>query len=121
LKSPHHKIDKSSSINEKGQTLIVAVLAIIVLFLAALFLFDLQSIIRVKVKTQTAADAAALAGAKAQVQSLNLIGEINIIKACTVLVADFASGDAEEQLQAASANLTEMQCRITFVGPLLGI
>ena len=113
---------KLSNNREKGQTLIVAVLAIIVIFLAALFLFDLQSIIRVKVKTQTAADAAAIAGAKAQVESLNLIGEINIIKACTVLVSDFAGGnDSEDQLIAASQNLTEMQARISFVGPLLGV
>ena len=107
--------------SESGQTLIVALLAIIVLFLAALFLFDLQSIIRIKVKTQTGADAAALAGAEMQVKSLNLIGEINIIKACTVLVTDYAGGDAPEQLQAASDSLTEMQARVSFVGPLLGV
>ena len=112
-------IGRSNS--ESGQTLIVAVLAIIVLFLAALFLFDLQSIIRLKVKTQTGADAAALAGAEMQVKSLNLVGEINIIKACTVLVSDFADGDTPEQLEAASENLTEMQARISFVGPLLGV
>ena len=76
MESTHQQIS-----SEKGQTLIVAVLAIIVLFLAVLFLFDLQSIIRVKVKTQTAADAAALAGANMQKESLNLIGEINLIKA----------------------------------------
>ena len=112
---------KSSNTSEQGQTLIVAVLAILVIFLAALFLFDLQSIIRVKVKTQTAADAAALAGAQAQVDSLNLIGEINIIKACTVLISDFSGDDSEENLIAASNKLTEMQARISFVGPLLGV
>ena len=122
MKSSNNQIIKPSDKREQGQTLIVAVLAIIVIFIAALFLFDLQSIIRVKVKTQTAADAAALAGAKSQVKSLNLIGEINIIKACTVLVSDFAGGhDTEDELEAASDNLTEMQARITFVGPLLGI
>ena len=106
---------------ERGQTLVVAVLVIIVIFFAALFLFDLQSVIRVKVKTQTAADAAALAGAEAQVDSLNLIGEINIIKACTVLVGDFSGDDSAENMSEASSNLTEMQARISFVGPLLGV
>ncbi len=122
MKSDNKKITLQRDSSEKGQTLIVGVLAIIVIFLAALFLFDLQSIIRGKIKTQTAVDAAAIAGAKAQVESLNLIGEINIIKACTVLVSDFAGGyDTEDQLIAASENLTEMQARISFVGPLLGV
>ncbi|NOY75414.1 MAG: hypothetical protein GXP32_06440, partial [Kiritimatiellaeota bacterium] len=65
---------------------------------------------------------AALAAAKVQADSLNLIGEINLLKACTVLVSDFADGnDDDESVQQASANLTEMQERIAFVGPLLGV
>lgn len=112
---------KSNYKNESGQTLIIAVLAIIILLIAGLFLFDLQTIIRVKIKSQTAADAAALAGARMQVESLNLIGEINIIKACTVLISDFSEGDTPLQLMAASDNLTEMQSRISFVGPLLAV
>ena len=54
-------------------------------------------------------------------ESINLIGELNIIKACTVLVTDFADGDSPEELLAASANLTGMQARISFVGPILGM
>lgn len=120
-KSPNRKSRKSTDRKEAGQTLLLAVLAIIVLLIATLFLFDLQTIIRVKIKSQTAADAAALAGAKMQMESLNLIGEINLIKACTVLVTDFAVDSSPEELTAASDNLTEMQARITFVGPLLGV
>ena len=121
VKSEYKQVIRRNT-SERGQTLIVGVLAIIVLFIAVLFIFDLQSIIRVKVKTQTAADAAALAGARMQVESLNLIGEINLIKACTVLVTDYAGGiDTPEALAAASANLTEMQARVSFVGPLLGV
>ncbi len=106
---------------ERGQTLLMAVIAIIILFLAALFLFDLGTMIRVKIKAQTAADAAALAGADIQVKSLNLIGELNFVKACEVLVTDFAEEDAPDALMAASDNLTEMQARVSFVGPLLGL
>ncbi|MCK5843726.1 MAG: hypothetical protein KAG97_03395, partial [Victivallales bacterium] len=106
---------------ESGQTLIIGVIAIIILLLAALFLFDLQFIIRAKVKTQTAADAAALAAAKVQADSLDLIGELNMIKACTVLVSNYAPSNSQEDMEAASANLTEMQERIAFVGPLLGV
>ena len=120
-KSPNRKITQSPNGKESGQTLLLAVLAIIVLLIAALFLFDLQTIIRVKIKSQTAADAAALAGAKMQMKSLNLIGEINLIKACTVLITDFSEGSSDKQLMEASDNLTEMQTRISFVGPLLGV
>lgn len=120
-KSPNHQITESPNTNESGQTLLLAVLAIIILLIAALFLFDLQNIIRVKVKAQTAADAASLAGAKMQMESLNLIGEINLIKACTVLITDYADGSSPDQLMAASDNLTEMQARISFVGPLIGL
>lgn len=106
----------------RGQTLILAALAMVVLLLAVLFLFDLQAIIRTKVKTQTAADAAALAGANWQVHSLNLIGELNLIKACTALVTDVPPyGDDSPEGLAASGNLlTEMQARISFVGPVIG-
>ena len=114
-------MEQSPNKRESGQTLLLAVLAIIVLLIAALFLFDLQTIIRVKIKSQTAADAAALAAAKMQMKSLNLIGEINLIKACTVLVTDFAEDSSSDELMAASDKLTEMQARISFVGPLLGV
>ena len=107
--------------HESGQTLILGVIAVIILLLAALFLFDLQFMIRAKIKTQTAADAAALAAAKVQADSLNLIGEINLLKACTVLVSDFAPGNSPDEMRDASANLTEMQERLAFVGPLLGV
>ena len=107
--------------NQSGQTLLLALLAIIVLLLAALFLFDLQGIIRVKVKSQNAADAAALAGARMQMEGLNLIGEINLIKACSVLISDFSLDSTADEITAASDNLTEMQARISFVAPILGI
>ncbi len=106
---------------ESGQTILLAVLAIIALLIAALFIFDLQNIIRVKVKSQNAADAAALAGARMQMEGLNLIGEINIIKACTVLISDFSVDATAEVITVSSANLTEMQARISFFAPLLGV
>jgi hypothetical protein len=116
------RIERPRRRDQRGQTLLLAALALVILLLAVLFLFDLQAIIRVKVKTQTAADAAALAGANWQTHSLNLIGEINLIKACTVLVSDIPPyGDDSPEGLAASGNLlTEMQSRISFVGPLIG-
>ncbi len=108
--------------NEKGQTLVLAVVALVILLVALLFLFDLQSIIRIKVKAQSAADAAALASAKWQLETLNLIGEMNIIKACTVLVSDIPpyGDDSPEGITASSDLLCEMQTRAAFVGPVIG-
>jgi len=108
--------------SEGGQTLILAVVAIIILLIAILFLFDLQSMIRLKVKAQSGTDAAALAGCNWQVNSLNLIGELNLIKACTVLISDIPpfGDDSEAGITESSETLTEMQSRIAFVGPMIG-
>nr|HPN84897.1 Tad domain-containing protein [Victivallales bacterium] len=71
---------------EEGQTLILGVLSIIVLLIATLIIFDLSSVIKTKLRSQTAVDAAALTGAKWQAYSLNAIGELNLVQVCTVIV-----------------------------------
>ncbi len=77
--------------SEKGQTLILTVIILVILLFAAIFLFDYQSIIRGKIKSQTTADAAAITGANWQMHTLNLIGELNLVKACDVLITDFST------------------------------
>lgn len=129
---------------ERGQTLLFGLIAIVILVVAIFVLFDLQTVIRFKVKAQTAVDAAALTAAKWQKDSLNLIGEINLVKACTVIISDGAfgiGGDPDtyvdrdsntwdalnaakgplDQMAAAYGILTQMQVRLSFVGPLIGI
>lgn len=108
--------------NEQGQVLILAVLAMIILVMATLFLFDIQNVVRIKVKAQTSVDAAALTAANWQRHSLNLIGEMNLIKACTVLVSDIPpyGDETTEGITSSSDLLTEMQTRVSFVGPLIG-
>ncbi len=112
---------------EKGQVLIIGIITCLVLLIAIIFLYDLHSIIRVKVKAQTAADAAALTAANWQRHSLNLIGELNLVKACTVLVSDIVPivdpvdpPDSPAGITVASEILTEMQARVSFVGPMIG-
>lgn len=114
--------NRKDACNCRGQTLIFSVVALVILLVAALFLFDLQSIIRGKIKSQLATDAAALAACEWQVKTLNLIGELNILKACTVLVSDIPPfGDGSpEGLQSSAELLSEMQARIAFVGPIIG-
>ncbi len=128
-------IRRSRRSSERGQTLLFGLVALVILAVSIFIIFDLQSVIRVKIKTQNAVDSAALVGATWQKNSLNLIGELNLVKACTVLItdtqfgigrstADFLTKDHPEDcdtLIKAAAMLTEMQSRISFIGPLIGL
>ena len=79
---------------ERGQVLILALVALILVIIAALLLFDVQTVIRGKIKGQNGADAAALTAAEWQKHSLNLIGELNLVRATGTLISDpfFANG-----------------------------
>ena len=79
---------------ESGQVLILAIVALILVIIAILLLFDVQTVIRGKVKVQNGVDAAALTGAEWQKHSLNLIGELNLVRATGTLISDpfFAKG-----------------------------
>ena len=106
---------------EQGQILVFAIVILIILLIATLFLFDLHSIIRSKIKLDTAEQSAALAAANWQKRSLNLIGDINLAKAATTLLDDVPTeGETEtEKISSANKTLTEMQSRISFCGPLI--
>ena len=73
---------------ESGQVLILAVVAMILIVIAALLLFDVQTVIRGKVKAQNAVDSAALTAAEWQKHSLNVIGELNMYRATGALLSD---------------------------------
>ena len=117
---------------ESGQVLLLGVVMMVVLLLLILYAFDIHNVIRAKFKTETAQEAAALAGAKWQRESLNLIGEINVLKVCELLMTGDDTWatplpDPEEDrilylkaLQARMDLLTEMQTRISFIGPVIG-
>ena len=80
--------------NESGQTLLAGVIVLVIILLAIILLFDIQNLIRGKVKAQNAVDAAALTGANWQMHTLNLIGELNLVKASTLMFSDAALGIA---------------------------
>ncbi len=125
--------NQNHNLAEQGQVLILVVIVMLILTMAILFMFDLQTIVRGKMKLETGEQAAALTAAKWQKESLNLIGELNLIKACTMLTdgtvpyispSDTSLTTAERaELEAASASkcITEMQARISFIGPLIGL
>ena len=79
---------------EHGQVLILAIVALILVIMAILLLFDVQTVIRGKVKGQNGVDAAALTAAEWQKHSLNLIGELNLVRATGTLISEpfFANG-----------------------------
>ena len=118
---PHHPRRSS------GQVLIFVVVLLLILLVITFFLFDLQTVIRLRAKTQNAADAAALTGAAWQARTLNLIGELNLLKGASVLLTEISPGEVPnaqrtaEDLRSAAALLTHMQARLSYVGPLLGL
>ena len=73
---------------ENGQVLILAVVAMILIVIATLLLFDIQTVIRGKVKAQNAVDSAALTAAEWQKHSLNVIGELNMYRATGALLSE---------------------------------
>ena len=72
----------------RGQVLIFALVAMVILVFVALWNFDLHKIIAVKAVSQNAGDAAALAAARWQGLSLNLIGDLNILQAASLMQGD---------------------------------
>lgn len=92
-------IRKKQQRGQGGQVLACALIFMIIVVIAVFLLFDLHTVIRGKVKGQAAVDAAALAGATWQQHTLNLIGELNLIKATTILTTDFVNETKDGQNQ----------------------
>lgn len=97
-----------------GQTMIFLVVILVILALVVLWNFDLHKIIAVKFRSQNAGDAAALAAARWQGSSLNLIGELNALQALAIHDALARGG---HDFSAAEA-IAELQARLCYVGPM---
>ena len=65
----------------------LGVVVLFILLIAVLLLFDLHNGIRAKIKVESAQQAAALAGAGWQRDGLNLIGQMNLLKATVMMTA----------------------------------
>jgi hypothetical protein len=97
-----------------GQTLIVLLVLLVLLTLVVLWNFDLHKIIAVKLRSQNAGDAAALAAARWQGTSLNLIGELNAMQALALHDAlTRGSTDFSE-----AETIADLQARLCYVGPM---
>jgi len=98
--------------SKAGQAAVFMLMALVVLAFMVLWKLDLHTILFNKDRAQTAGDAAALAAARWQASSLNLIGEINLLHALAI------SADPEDTT--ACQALEDMQVRMCFAGPMAG-
>jgi len=105
-----------SNQTRSGQVMIFMALVLVILFLVVLWNFDLHKILFVKNRTRNAGDAAALAAARWQGISLNLIGNMNVLQA--VAISD-ALMRGETNFPAAAA-ISDLQTRLCFTGPMTG-
>lgn len=95
---------------KSGQTLIFLIMILVILTFVALWNFDLHKIIYVKSLSQNAGDGAALAAARWQGVTLNLIGDLNLMQA--VALTDGLTNEAAE--------IAGLQARLCYVGPMIG-
>ena len=123
----------SSSSSQSGQVLITGIIMLSILLLIIVYAFDVHNVIRAKLKVDIAQQSAAMTGAAWQKESLNLLGEINLLKASALLMegSDNWKNSLPEktpenetlrrqEMQSRIDLLTEMQTRVSFIGPLIG-
>ncbi len=97
--------------------MIFLIVALVALAFVVLWNFDLHKILFVKLRSQNAGDAAALAAARWQGVTLNLIGRLNVLQAVAVMdTLTRGDGDYSE-----SRLISELQARLCFVGPVVGL
>ena len=99
-----------------GQTLLFLAFSLVVLTLAVLWQFDIHKMLNVKARVRNGGDAAALAGARWQASSLNMVGHLNVMQA-VALARALARG---ETTFPEAESIGEIQARLCFAGPMLG-
>lgn len=97
--------------------MVFLLMLVMILALVVLWNFDLHKIVSVKLRSQTAGDAAALAGARWQGLMLNLVGELNIAQAVAITDALAAGRDPTPEARA----IGDLQARLCYVGPMTAV
>ena len=119
--------------SQSGQVLITGIIMLVILLLIIMYAFDVHNVIRAKLKVDIAQESAAMTGAAWQKESLNLLGEINLLKASALLMEGSDNWKNQlpertpeneslwrQEMQSRIDLLTEMQTRVSFIGPLIG-
>jgi hypothetical protein len=86
-------------------------MVVVILSFVVLWNIDLHKVIFVKSLSQNAGDAAALAGARWQATTLNLIGDLNVMQAVAL-----SQGDTNQ-----ASDINDLQARLCYVGPMIGL
>jgi len=113
VKLPYFLIElrRSKRASRSGQAMIFIVMLVIILISFALWNFDLHKVVYIKNVAQNAGDSSALAGARWQAITLNLIGDLNVMQAVAL-----TQGDTNEV-----AAINGLQARLCYVGPMIGL
>ncbi len=101
---------QKSKHGKTGQVIIFLLIVLVALFFVVISNLDLNKILHVKSLTRHAGDSSALMGARWQGISLNLIGNLNVMKA---MALSFGYTNTIE-------SITEVQARLCFTGPMTG-
>lgn len=102
--------------------MIFLVLVLTILTFVILWNMDLGNVVHLRMRSQNAADAAALAAAAWQGRSLNAVGELNLLLAATKILTDIPPGlDGDASPEAAREAIAETQARILLLGPLIAL
>lgn len=96
--------------SRSGQVMIFFIMILVILVFIVLWNFDLHKLLYVKSVSQNAGDSASLMAARWQGLSLNLVGDLNIMKAIAI-----SSGDTN-----ALEAIDNIQARLCFTGPMIG-
>jgi hypothetical protein len=100
-----------------GQTMIFLLMICVILALVVLWNFDLHKIITVKLRAQDGGDAAALAAARWQGITLNLVGHLNVLQAVAI-----SDGLARGQTDFPEAQaIADLAARLCYVGPVTAL
>ena len=94
-----------------GQALVFLLLTLVILLFVTLWNFDVHKNLFVKTLNRNGGDAAALAAARWQGTTLNLVGSLNILQALALSIDD------DETV----ASVSNLQARLLYTGPMIAL
>ena len=97
--------------------MIFLIMVLVILVCVVLFNFDVHKILYIKTSARNAGDAAALAGARWQAITLNLVGELNVAQAVALHETLVRNDNDFSEARA----IADLQARLCFVGPMIGL
>jgi hypothetical protein len=101
----------------RGQTMLFLIMVVVILAFVALWNFDLHKGLYVKSLTRNAGDGAALAAARWQGITLNILGELNAAQAVAINDA-LLRGDTNF---AEARAIAALQGQVRYAGPMIGL